>query len=439
MNKRNYLIVLLFTVSNFVSGQEIIWPLQKCFDIALENSLDVKMKQLEISKAQKEYYNPLLNLLPSISLVGSHSYDFGSTIDPSTNGRVSSDIQYDNFYLNADISILDFNMLATAKKNKIAIEKSKISKAVVAYEYKMQLLEIYFEALYTQELVKIQKEQLINTKYNQERIEKEVILGKKPKSDLYDIQLSYSQEEKRILETEQLFELQKIQLFQLMNITDESIVNVVFQPYFLNENFEEIELFQNQNLINNPTIRLAELAYKSSLKDIAIQQASKLPSISAYYTLSSFYYNPLNQPDAAVTNFKTQIDNNQSQQIGFQLRVPVFNGFKNNKKIASTKIESERIKLVAEQEKIKIRKQLEQEIAKKKQYLQLKENLNTNLILAEKSFKTTQAKFIHDKVNAFEYTSVKNQLLSAEYNILKNDLLLQYTSLKINLLKNNTL
>jgi len=439
MNKKNYLIVLFFTVSNFVSGQEIIWSLQKCFDIALENNLDVKMKQLEISKAKKEYYTPLSNLLPSISLAGSHSYDFGSTIDPSTNGRVSSDIQYDNIYLNADISILDFNMLATAKKNKIAIEKSKVSKVVVAYDYKMQLLERYFEALYTQELVKIQKKQLINTKYNLERIDKEVTLGKKPKSDLYDIQLSYSQEEKRILETEQLFELQKIQLFQLMNIKDEIIENVVFQPYFFNENFQEIEPFLEQNLINNPTILLAELDYKSSLKDIAIQQASKLPSISAYYILSSFYYNPLNQPDAAVTNFKTQIDNNKSQQVGFQLRVPVFNGFKNSKKIAASKIESERTKLAIEQEKIKVSKQIEQEITKQKQYLQLKENLNTNLLLAEKSFKTTQAKFLHNKVNAFEYTSLKNQLLTAEYNILKNDLLLQYTSLKINLLKNNTL
>ena len=439
MNKRIYIIVLFFAISNFASGQEIIWPLQKCLNIALENSIDIKIKQLDILKAKKENYNPLLNLLPSVSLVGSHSYDFGSTIDPSTNGRVSSDIQYDNFYLNANVSLLDFNTLTTNKKNKIALEKSKVNSEVIAYEYKMQLLEKYFEVLYTQELAKIQKKQLVNTKYNLERIEKEVIIGKKAKSDLYDIQFSYSQEEKQILETEQLFEFQKLQLFQFMNVTDEDFTNVVFQPYFLNENSQEIEPFSDQNIISNPTIQLAELAYKSSIKDIAIQQSDNLPTVSAYYTLSTFYYNPLNQPDVAVTDFKAQIDNNQSQQVGFQLRVPVFNGFKNSRKIAASKIESEKYKLASEQEKIKIRKQMEQEIARKKQYIKLSEKLNENLLLAEKSFKTTQSKFLHDKVNAFEYTSVKNQLLSAEYNILKNDLLLQYISLKINLLQNNTL
>ena len=42
-------------------------------------------------------------------------------------------------------------------------------------------------------------------------------MGSKPKSDLYDMQLSFSQEEKRIVETEQLSKIQKMQLFQLMN------------------------------------------------------------------------------------------------------------------------------------------------------------------------------------------------------------------------------
>ena len=47
--------------------------------------------------------------------------------------------------------------------------------------------------------------QFKNAVFNLDRISKEVEIGRKPKSDLYDVQLSFAQEEKRILETEQLY------------------------------------------------------------------------------------------------------------------------------------------------------------------------------------------------------------------------------------------
>ncbi|HBI01805.1 TolC family protein, partial [uncultured Flavobacterium sp.] len=157
MNKR-LLIVFLFTSSIFVRGQEISWSLQKCFDVALNNNIDIKIQQLEISRSKKNYTHPILELVPSVGLSANHSYNFGSTIDPSTNARVSSDIQWDNVNLNASINVLDFSTLSTARKNKLEIELSKADKEVIEYEYKLQLLEKYFEVLYSQEQLKIQKE-----------------------------------------------------------------------------------------------------------------------------------------------------------------------------------------------------------------------------------------------------------------------------------------
>ena len=104
--------------------------------------------------------------------------------------------------------------IATAQKNKIDIEKAKANKEIIENEYKLQLLESFYTALFTQELLKIQQEQFKNAVFNLDRISKEVSLGKKPQSDLYDMQLSFALEEKRILETEQLCVLQKTQLFQ---------------------------------------------------------------------------------------------------------------------------------------------------------------------------------------------------------------------------------
>ena len=434
MNKRLILSLLLITSSIFVNGQENSWSLQKCFAIALENNIDIKIKQLEINKAKKLYTHPLLELFPTVNLSGNHNYNFGSTIDPSTNNRVSSDIQYDNLNLGADISLLNFGNLAVAQRNKINIELAKADKEVIEYEYKLQLLEKYFDALFSQELVKIQKEQIQNTTFNLDRIKKEVEIGNKPESDLYDIQLSFSQDEKRLLEAQQLFETQKLQLFQLMNFSVENLEAITFEVYLAKEMETESE-----SLFKNPKIEYADLAYKSSKKEISILRSENLPSISGFYSLSTFYSSPINQPNSTVPSFKSQFDDNKNHEVGLRLNVPVFTGFRKNRQITAFKIEAEKVKLISEQEKIKVKQQVELETARKKQYLQLASNLQNTLKYAKESFRTTQAKFTSGKVDAVIYTSVKNQLLSSEYDYLKNNLLVQYASLKINLIQKNEL
>jgi outer membrane protein len=72
-------------------------------------------------------------------------------------------------------------------------------------------------------------------------------------------------------------------------------------------------------------------------------------------------------------------------------------------------------------------------------YLQLQNKLIEKQGYAKASLTTTQAKFTSGKVEAIVYSAVKNQMLSAEYEVLKNRLQLQYIDLRINLLKRDSL
>lgn len=432
----NRILILLFLmITIFANGQEDSWPLQRCVSAALENNIDIRIKQLEIIKAQKLYTHPLLELFPTVSLNGNHSYNFGSTIDPTTNARVSSDIQWDNFYLNANVNLLDFNNIATAGKDKIAIEIAKTDKAIIEYQYKMAILEKYSDALFSQELLRIQKEQLKNTTFNRDRIEKEVNIGSKPQSDLYDIQLSFSQDEKRLIEARQLFDAQKLQLFQLMNVQDVVLDNVTLLTYFIAEKPQQGQDIGN----NNPEIHLSELQLKSSIKQTGILKASNLPVLSAFYSLSSFYSSPINQPGMNVAGFKNQLDDNKNHQVGLQMIVPIFNGFRKSRQVSASKIETNRTKLIVQQQQLKVQQQIELETTKKKQYLELMGNVENTLKYARESFKTTQSKFSSGKIDAVIYTAVKNQLLTSEYDFLKNTLMVQYANAKINLIRDNEL
>lgn len=424
-------LLLLFALTSFFANAQQTWSLQQCLDAGLKNSIPVKIKQLEITRSQKLYTNPLLELVPTVSLNGNHNYNFGSTIDPSTNARVSSDIQSDNLYLNANVNLLDFTMLATARKNKIDIAIARADAAVISYEYKLQLLSFYFDALFSQELVKIQVEQLENTTYNLERITKEVQIGSKPQSDLYDIRLAFSQDEKRLMEARQLFDVQKLQLFQLMNVATDKLSEVQLD-YILAAPEEDSTVIGS-----NPKIELAALQYESAQKAIAIQRSVNLPTVSAFYNMSTFYSAPLQGSGAGVTNFGTQLEDNKNHQAGLQVSIPVFTGFRRNRQITASKIEAEKSKWASEQEKNLVKQEIEQEEKLQSQYEQLSVNISNTVQYARESFQTTQSKFLSGKIEAVLYTTVKNQLLASEYDRLKNDLQLQRSRIKLSILRTN--
>lgn len=430
---KKIILSLLVVGSNFAHGQDATWPLQKCIDKAIEYNIEIKIRQLEVKRVQKSRNSVWNQLLPTVSFNGSQSYNFGSTIDPATNNRVSSNIQFDNFFINANMNLIDFNAFANAQKNKIDIEKAKADKEVIENEYKLQLLDSYYQALFTQELLKIQKEQFKNAVFNLDRISKEVEIGSKPKSDLYDVQLSFAQEEKRILETEQLYTIQKMQLFQLMNAADVSISEVVL----VSNSSDDIATVSSE--VSNPKIKSAELNYKSSLKDLSSQRANNLPILSTFYSISSFYFKPLNQSSADVASFSNQIGDNKNQQVGLQLSVPIFNGFRNNKRNVAAKIETQKNKLIITQEQQKIENQIALEKQNQQNYLQLQNKFEETLTYAKASFATTQSKFLAGKIESISLSSVKNQLLSSEYDVLKNSLQMEYTNFKINLIQNNRL
>ncbi|WP_300977355.1 TolC family protein [Flavobacterium sp.] len=429
MNKIIFLLIAFFFYCFSLLGQEQHWSLQQCIEAGKKNAIAIKIQQLDVKKAQKEHNSVANQFLPTISFTGNQSYNFGSTINPSTNGRESSNIQNDNFNLNAQMSLLDFKSIANARKAKIAIELSKETLKIVENEYQLQILESYYQALFTQELLKIQEEQFKNAEFNLDRVKKEVAIGAKSKSDWYDMQLSFAQEEKRIVETKQLLGIQKKQLFQLINTENSAIEAVVLNDMM------ETTLSQSMTMDANPKLRYAKLNYESSLADAKMERANNLPSLISFYGFSTFYFKTLNQLNVQTVDFGKQIKDNKNQQLGIQLNVPIFNGFRSSKRFSALKIEAEKTKLVIEQETLKVKNQIDLEHQNKQNYIKLSEKLQEMKGFAETSFRSSQAKFSSGIIDAVVFSTVKNQLLATAYDWLKNQLQVKYVDQKIALLK----
>lgn len=437
--KCSFLYILVLVTAMPVFAQQQVWTLQQCLETGKENSLDFQLSQLEILSAQTTHRSPVLEYLPKVDFSASHNYSIGSTIDPATNNRVSSNIQSDNFSLNATMNLLDFNVFTTARRNKIAVLKAQADKEATQAEYSLSILENYFNILYTQELLKIQLDQFENAKFNLKRVEKEVELGNRPNSDLYDMQVSYSQEENNILETRQLLYNQKLTLLQLMNVENISPDGIILAKTDEVVLPNEIETSASENALKNyPSIQSRELALEVARKDITLRKNNYLPVLSAYYSYSSFYYLPLNQQGGQQVNpFWTQLNDNKNHYLGIQLNVPIFNGLRTNRDVQLAKIEYKKRQVESQQEKIKLSQTIEQEKAKQQQNKQLIKKLENTKQYAEKSLETTQSKFNSGLVEALVYTTAKNQLLMAEYNLLKAQYTVRYLDYKLFFLQFN--
>lgn len=434
LNMNKFVLFFVFFSATLGWSQTEVWTLQRCFDQGMKNSLEAQIKNLQVKKTQKLHQPLALLWMPEVSLSGVQSYNFGSTIDPATNGRVSSNIQNDSFFLNAQMNLLSFESLASRARSGIEQKIAQADIAVFESEYKLQILESYLQALFAQELLAIQEEQFKNAQFNLNRVSKEVSIGSKPNSDLYDMQLSHAQEQIRLSETQQLTALRKRELLQLIS------VDTVLPEKIALEKPQSVESsLMSKTDFSSPKIIAAELNLKASMADRQRLRARNLPTLSTYYSASTFYYKPLNQPNVVVDDFHTQFKNNKNQQVGIQLYVPVFNGFRNNRSVSAARIEEQKSKCALEQAKRQFKNQLDTEAQKKANYEQLRPQFEQVTQLAEASFKTSQAKFNSGKMDAVVFSSVKNQWLNAQYDHLKNQLMIQFTDFKIKLMQGQTL
>jgi len=104
MNK--YILLVCFVLLNQVFWAQEKWTLQDCMLFGQENSYQLMIANLEQQVVEAQKQSTASYYLPNIGLNASQSYNYGSAIDPTTNTRVSSNIQSLQTSVDANISLL---------------------------------------------------------------------------------------------------------------------------------------------------------------------------------------------------------------------------------------------------------------------------------------------------------------------------------------------
>ena len=414
MNAKYFLLmVVLFSFL----GKAQNLTLEDCLNLGRENQPDFKIQSIKIDQKVKTKRSFASQFLPTIDASVSHAYNFGSSIDPSTNTREPSNIQSDNLSINAQINLFDFSKLNQTTIQNYNIELEKLELKTIQNQYDLLVLEKYMAALGLQEWRIVLKSQMENSQIQFVRISKEVEEGKRPKSDFYDIQVIVLQDQNDLEKSKHDEIISKTELIQLLNIRSILPENMTLQQPLLDE------INQNEfNYSTYPSIEKYELNMKKINEEYKQLFGKYLPSLFLNYSYGTFYAQKIKS--LADTNFQfgNQLKDNKSQYIGLNLSIPIYSRGNTAQQRELKKIELQ----LNEAQKNKEEKRLNDLVNLELKKLNLLEDLTKSLIeivkASEQSFETTETKYKFDKVDASVYKSSKNQVLQSKYNELNNNL-----------------
>ncbi|WP_042721941.1 TolC family protein [Flavobacterium sp. B17] len=422
--KKLFFILLI----NLFPAQES-WTLKQCLDYAAANHPLIKQSTVNIRKNEREISAAKGMLLPSVNAGVSHNYGFGSSINQNTNQRESINTQYDQIYAQANWELMNWRNYLTISLSKINKESSVYKMKLAQNEVKMNVIMMFFTYQNSKSWLEVLQTQISGIEDQIKRTEKEVEIGNRPKSDVYDIKANLGTMQEQLVSAKNLKDLSKINLLNALAITKDTLDFIMPEEHLVDSNFNNANFVQNL-LEKNPAYQAVLKQIQAQQKNVDIARSGYLPTLNGSYTWSSFYNKILGQPAA---DFSEQIKLNKNQQLSFGLNIPVFNKLqvKNNVEIAKLNV------INSNYDKEIIINDLTKSINSiKAQFLNAQEKYNlleANFENQKLSFQKSEEKYKEGLMDAYTFFLVRNNWLQANYNLInsKNDVVQQTELLRV--------
>jgi len=420
-------LFFIFIINLFPAQQT--WTLKQCLDYASANHPLVKQSSVNIQKNDRQISAAKGMLLPSAEAGINHNYNFGNGINPQNNQRESVNTQNDNFYAQANWELMNWRNYLNISLSKINRETSTFRMKQAQNEVKLNVIQMFFNYQNNRSWLEVLETQISGIEDQITRTEKEVEIGNRPKSDVYDIKANLGTLQEQWVSAKNSRDLSKINLLNALAITADSLDFKMEDDALAHSNFNDADLVKKL-LEKSPAYQSVQTEIRAQQKNIAIAKSAYLPTLNGSYIWSTFYSKTLGEPADA---FSYQFKRNKNQQLGFGLNIPIFNKLqvKNNVEIAKLNV------INSNYDKEIVINNLTQSINSIKAQFQNSEEkynlLTANFENQKLSFQKSEEKYKEGLMDAYTFFVVRNNWLQANYNLInsKNEVIQQTELLKV--------
>jgi outer membrane protein len=322
-------LILLIFLPIYLLAQKNVLTLEDAIKIALENSNQVKLAQLEILKSDEKLVEARSALIPRISASGSYSRYLKKPVlflpPDSPFGRMTGgviEIGFDNSYLGAislQMPLFSWNLYAgirSALKGKSLAEQAYKS---VTLKTIADVKKAFYGALLARENYKITKMRVDLAEDNLKNVEKMYRQGIASEYDYISAQVQYQNLLPLLIQAENNLELAKNALKLVLGIDVKEDIEIEGEMKVDSLIGVDYASSLKDLYEKNPDLKQAELQVELSREIVSLEVSGHLPSL---FLTGNLQY----QAQANDFNFN-QYRWIRTTFIGLQIQIPIFNGF----------------------------------------------------------------------------------------------------------------
>lgn len=402
------------------------WTLQQCIDYALANNISLKTKVLDKQTAHETMLQSKAALLPSVN--GSTTQGLGYRPWPNENtGMVSNGtvqrsvdkLSYNGTYgVNANWTVWNGNRNRnTLKMNRILEQQADADSAITAKTIEEQITQLYVQILYTNEALSVNKQSLETSLANENRGMEMVNVGKMSKADLAQLTAQAANDRYAIVETESSLSKYKLQLKQLLEITDDIAFDIIVPTTTdadATATIPSLTSVYEAAITNRPEILYSQLGIKNSNINISIAKAGYMPTISltgsAMTSTSSMNDN----------SWGNQIKTNFDISVGATLSMPIYDQRQTKTAVNKARIARDNATLELENQKKQIWNTIEgywiDANNNQQKFIAAKSNVES----AQMSYDLMSEQFKLGLKNIIELMNSKTNLIKAQQDMLQS-------------------
>ena len=447
-------IVLFFLLSLNTYGQEdSIWSLEKCIDYAVQNSLTVKQANLSVIQATLSKKQAIWAQAPNLNSSYSYGFNFGRSVDPTSYSFINQITNSSSISLNMNQPVFQgLRIRNSIKQSKVDLEASNKDVEQAKNDVALSIAQAYLSILLAQESRSVLVEQAKITKIQYDQTQKLISAGVLADNSRYDLEAQMARDEENIVTAQNSVDLAYVNLKVLMNIDlakviqiipiTELIVPEVLELLTLDEIYEEA-------LNNQPNVAASYLRERSAELAVKIAKGALWPSISIYGSVNSNFssaarlFNVVSTPDTLsgfqtgtttpvevyenkfstvqgdVIPYFTQLGGNIYANVGINLSIPIFNGFRNRIAIQQADLAIKSAKLATVQIETTLKSNIKRSLTDVKAAEKRLAAASKTVVSTRLSVQNTRKRYDLGVVNSFELTSVQNTLVAVESNLLQ--------------------
>lgn len=346
-----YIIIFIWLLTLHSFSQEK-WSLQQCVEYAITHNISVKQADVQARYDKLTLEQSKSALYPSANSQHSAGYQFGRSIDPTSNQFTTNQILFTNHAVNVNADLFNwFSKKNTIEANKYLSQASNANIEKAKNDIALNVANAYLLALLNKEQINISSIQVSQSREQLINIEKQVKAGALPELNLAEMQTQLATDSATVITATSDYQLALLQLKALLNLDAAQPFDIETPPVdkIPVETLADLDpaLVYTSALANLPQQKINILNIKAAERNVLVAKSAMYPSFSFFGGLSSNYSNAQTSPLVGYdkNTYLKQLSNNFSQNVGIGLNIPIFNGnlARTNWKKAQLNVESQQL------------------------------------------------------------------------------------------------